>query len=77
MPEGCDEDQKYGDNFFLRRRIKLDDAKELRKLCLALSINLNSGFDTFESMSIFDLLDVCEDYKELTKDINRKAGKYR
>ena len=28
-------------------------------------------------MSIFDLIDVCEDYKELTKDIERKAGKYR
>lgn len=46
-------------------------------MCLALSINLNSGFHQFEEMSIFDLLDVCEDYKELTKDINRKAGKYR
>jgi len=28
-------------------------------------------------MSIFDLLDVCDDYRELTKDINRKAGKYK
>jgi len=28
-------------------------------------------------MSLFDLLDVCDDYRELTKDINRKAGKIR
>ena len=77
MSEGRYEDQEHGGNFFLRRRIKLDDTKELRKLCLALSINLNSDFNNFESMSIFDLLDVCEDYRELTKDINRKAGKYK
>ena len=42
-----------------------------------LSINLNSGFDHFEEMSIFDLLDVCEDYRDLMKDIDKKAGKYR
>ena len=45
----------------------------MRKLCLALSINLNSGFDKFEEMSLFDLLDLCEDYNELTKEMGRKA----
>lgn len=55
----------------------MEDAAELRKLCLALSINLNSGFDVFMEMSVFDLIDVCEDYKELMRDINTRARKQR
>lgn len=39
----------------------------MRKLCLVLSMNLRTGLDYFLSLSIFDLLDICEELKEVNK----------
>lgn len=41
---------------------------------MALAVNLG-GYDTFLHMSIFDLVDVCEDLKEMQKDAQRSARK--
>lgn len=40
---------------------------DLRKLCLALALNLKTGLDYFLGLSIFDLLDLCEDLREVNK----------
>ena len=48
---------------------------DIRKACLKLSINLNSPYQSFTDMSIFDLIDVCEDYNELMKEADRQARK--
>lgn len=37
-------------------------------------MNLGSGFDKFEGMPVFDLLDLCEDYRELARETKRNAG---
>lgn len=36
-------------------------------------MNLNTGYDRFLDMPIFELLDMCEDYKELQKSIEKKV----
>ena len=42
-----------------------EDAKELRKLCIVLSMNLRTGLDYFLNLSFFDLLDLCAEIKEV------------
>lgn len=51
----------------------MTDAKELRKLCLTLSMNLNTGYDKLTEMPFFELLDMCEDLREVQKDAERRA----
>ena len=40
---------------------------------MTLSINLNSSYQTFTDMELFDLFDVCKDYADLAKDMERRA----
>lgn len=40
---------------------------DLRKLCLALTLNLKTGLDYFMGLSIFELIDLCEDLQEVSK----------
>ena len=35
-------------------------------------MNLNSDWDKFERMSIFELLDLCDDLKDLQKEMKQK-----
>nr|DAM35721.1 MAG TPA: hypothetical protein [Caudoviricetes sp.] len=46
--------------------------QQLRKLCITLSLNLQTGLDYFLSLSFFDLLDLCEDLREVSKEYERK-----
>ena len=39
--------------------------KDIRKLCLSLSMNLFSDYHRFTEMAVDELLDVCSDYNEL------------
>ena len=48
---------------------------QVRKVCLKLSINLNSPYQSFADMGVFDLIDVCEDYNAIVKEENRRARK--
>ena len=48
---------------------------DIRKACLKLSINLNSPYQSFTDMGVFDLIDVCEDYQEVMKEADRQAKK--
>ena len=48
---------------------------DIRKACLKLSINLNSPYQSFTDMGIFDLIEVCEDYNDLMKEADRQAKK--
>ena len=54
---------------------------DIRKACLKLSINLNSPYQSFADMGLFDLIDVCTDYNEIVREENRRAerevSKYR
>ena len=59
--------QKQSHKFFLRRGIRIDELSELRKLCLVLSMNLKTGLDYFLDLSFFDLLDLCDDMKEVSQ----------
>ena len=49
--------------------------EQVRKVCLKLSINLNSPYQSFADMGVFDLIDVCEDYNAIVKEENRKMQK--
>ena len=40
---------------------------DLRKLCLALALNLKTGLDYFMGLSIFEFIDLCEDLQEVSK----------
>ncbi len=40
---------------------------DLRKSCIALSLNLGTGLDFFLGLSLFDLIDLCEDLVEVRK----------
>lgn len=57
------------------------DLADLRKVCIKLSMNLNSSYHDFVRMGLFDLLDLIEDYNELMEEENRRqrkeAEKYR
>ena len=61
--EGCRQGKEQSDKFFLRRGIRLSDTKELRKVCILLSQNLTTGLDYFLGLSLFDIIDLCEDLK--------------
>lgn len=39
---------------------------------MVMSINLFTDLPYFLSLSIFDLLELCEDYKELQKEMRKK-----
>ena len=65
--ERCNQSQKQSHKFFLRRGIRIDELSELRKLCLVLSMNLKTGLDYFLDLSFFDLLDLCDDMKEVSQ----------
>ena len=41
--------------------------RELRKICMALSMNLHSDYHRFTEMTVEELMDVCEDYREMVK----------
>lgn len=51
--------------------------KDLRKLCISLSMNLQTGMDYFLSLSIFELIDVCTDVNEIYKETKRKVKQRR
>lgn len=53
-------------NFF-RLILTKAELSELRKLCLVLSMNLKTGLDYFLDLSFFDLLDLCDDMKEVSQ----------
>ena len=36
-------------------------------------MNLNTGYDKLTEMPVFDLLDLCDDLKEVQKGIERKV----
>lgn len=44
----------------------------LRKLCVALAMNMGS-YGEFVHMSVFELLDVCEDLKEIQEEAKEAA----
>lgn len=48
---------------------------DIRKACLKLSINLNSPYQGFADMGLFDLIEVCEDYNDLMREEERRAKK--
>ena len=68
----CHESEKQSLGFYLRRGIRLSDLADLRKLCLTLCINLKTGLDFFYGLSLFDLIDLCSDLQEVTKELNGK-----
>ena len=57
--------------------MRLRDLTDLRKVCITLSINLNSSYQSFADMELFDLFEVCGDYAELQKEMESKARRYR
>lgn len=57
--------------------MRLRDLTNLRKVCLTLSINLNSSYQSFADMELFDLFEVCKDYAELQKEMESRARRYR
>lgn len=42
--------------------------KSLRKLCIVLSINLKTGLEYFMGLTVFELLDLCEDISEVNRE---------
>lgn len=57
--------------------MRLRDLTDLRKVCITLSINLNSSYQSFADMELFDLFEVCKDYAELQKEMESQAKRYR
>ena len=52
--------------------MRLSDTGEIRKLCIALAMNLGSGYHEFTEMGIFELFELCKDYNEMAKEAGRK-----
>ena len=57
--------------------MRLRDLTDLRKVCITLSINLNSSYQSFADMELFDLFEVCGDYADLQKEMESRARQYR
>ena len=55
--------------------MSLADLKDIRKVCIKLSVSLNGSYQHFAEMGLFDLIDLCVDYKELTDEERRKQEK--
>ena len=51
--------------------MSLNDLSNLGKTTVALCINLRTGLDYIRGLSVFDLIDLCVDYKEALEDMKR------
>lgn len=45
----------------------------LHKLSITLSIELKTGLDYIRDLSLFDVLDICDDINELNKEMELKV----
>ena len=61
VPQRCHQDQEQGDQFFLRRGIRAGNGKQLRKICLELSLSLRTGVDYFLRLSLWELTDTAKE----------------
>ena len=41
-------------------------------MCILLSQNLTTGLDYFLGLSLFDIIDLCEDLKEIQKEAKKQ-----
>ena len=47
--------------------------KDLHKLSVTLSIELKTGLDYIQDLSLFDVMDICDDLNELSKEMELKV----
>jgi len=40
-------------------------------------MNLGMGLDKLQALSIFEILDICEDVRDLQREAKKKGGKLR
>lgn len=50
----------------------MSDTAELRKACIILAQNLTTGLDYIRGLSIFELIELCEDLKEIQKEVDKQ-----
>lgn len=48
----------------------------LHKLVVSLSIELKTGLDYLMGLSLFDILDLCEDLKDINHEIKVRTKRY-
>lgn len=72
-PEGRHQGQKPGDQFFLRRGLTPEDGKDLRRLCVRLSMTLHSGFTDLMRMTIGDLVETTKEVIKISKEAAKRG----
>lgn len=72
-PEGRHQGQKPGDQFFLRRGLTPEDGKDLRRLCVRLSMTLHSGFTDLMRMTIGDLVETTNEVIKISKEAAKRG----
>ena len=72
-PEGRHQGQKPGDQFFLRRGLSPEDGKDLRRLCVRLSMTLHSGFTDLMRMTIGDLVETTKEVIKISKEAAKRG----
>lgn len=61
-------------SFFLRRGIRPEDGKNLRKIAIQLAMSLQTGIDYFLSLSVFELIEVAKEVEEIGRKQRTRAG---